>query len=141
MPMPLHVARFAGNERMERRHGMRPQQVLVVDDSPDIRELWRVWLNFWGFAVQEAGNGAEAVHKAQLNPPDLILMDLWMPVLDGVEATKQLKDDARTAHVPVVALSAQTTAPGKAAVTDAGAEAFIQKPCDPEECFDTYGRH
>src|SRR5687768_3777777 len=67
---------------MDRRNGMRPQQVLVVDDSPDIRELWRMWLNFWGFAVQEAGDGAEAVDKAQLNPPDLILMDLWMPVLD-----------------------------------------------------------
>jgi two-component system, cell cycle response regulator DivK len=118
---------------MERRHGTRPQQVLVVDDSADIRELWRLWLNFWGFAVQEAQNGAEAVKKARLNPPDLVLMDLWMPVLDGLEATKQLKDDARTAHVPVVALSAQATAPGEAEVADAGAEAFIQKPCDPEE--------
>ena len=118
---------------MERRHGTRPQQVLVVADSADIRELWRLWLNFWGFAVQEAQNGAEAVKKARLNPPDLVLMDLWMPVLDGLEATKQLKDDARTAHVPVVALSAQATAPGEAEVADAGAEAFIQKPCDPEE--------
>ena len=118
---------------MERRHGTRPQQVLVVDDSADIRELWRLWLNFWGFAVQEAQNGAEAVKKARLNPPDLVLMDLWMPVLDGLEATKQLKDDARTAHVPVVALSAQATAPGEAEATGAGAEAFIQKPCDPEE--------
>jgi len=118
---------------MERRHGTRPQQVSVVDDSADIHELWRLWLDFWGFAVQEAQNGAEAVKKARLNPPDLVLMDLWMPVLDGLEATKQLKDDARTAHVPVVALSAQATAPGEAEVADAGAEAFIQKPCDPEE--------
>jgi len=45
---------------MERRHGMRPQQILVVDDSAEIRELWRIWLNFWGFGVQEARNGAEA---------------------------------------------------------------------------------
>ena len=118
---------------MERRHGVRPQQVLVVDDSADVRELWCMWLNFWGFAVQQAGNGADAVRKAQMNPPDLILMDLWMPVLDGVEATKQLRDDARTAHVPVVALSAQTTAPGRAEIAEAGATAFIQKPCDPEE--------
>jgi two-component system cell cycle response regulator DivK len=118
---------------MERRHRTRPQQVLVVDDSADIRELWRLWLNFWGFTVQEAQNGAEAVRKAQLNPPDLVLMDLWMPVLDGVQATKQLKDDPRTAHVPVVALSAQATVPGEPEVTDAGAEVFIQKPCDPEE--------
>jgi two-component system cell cycle response regulator DivK len=118
---------------MERRRRTRPQQVLVVDDSADIRELWRMWLNFWGFAVQEARNGEEAVRKARLSPPDLVLMDLWMPVLDGVEAMKQLKDDARTAHVPVVALSAQTSDPGEAEVTEAGAEAFVQKPCDPEE--------
>ena len=128
-----HVAQFASSTCMERRRRTRPQQVLVVDDSADIRELWRMWLNFWGFAVQEARNGEEAVQKARLSPPDLVLMDLWMPVLDGVEAMKQLKDDARTAHVPVVALSAQTADPGEAEVTEAGAEAFIQKPCDPEE--------
>lgn len=92
-----------------------------------------MWLNFWGFEVQEASNGAEAVRKACLSPPDLVLMDLWMPVLDGVEATKQLRDDARTAHVPVVALSAQTASPGPAEVAEAGADAFVQKPCDPDD--------
>jgi Response regulator containing CheY-like receiver, AAA-type ATPase, and DNA-binding domains len=118
---------------MERRIGTRPQRVLVVDDSAEIRELWRLWLNFWGFAVQEAANGAEAVQKARLNPPDLVLMDLWMPVLDGLEATRQLKEYPSTAHVPVVALSAQTVSPEPKEVTEAGAKAFVQKPCDPDE--------
>jgi two-component system cell cycle response regulator DivK len=118
---------------MARRMGTRRQRVLVVDDSAEIRELWRLCLNFWGFAVQEAANGEEAVQKARLSPPDLILMDLSMPVLDGVQATRQLKEDPSTAHVPVVALSAQTTEPGAEEVTNAGAEAFVQKPCDPEE--------
>lgn len=56
-----------------------------------------------------------------------------MPVLDGVDATKRLRGDPRTAHVPVVALGAQASRPGSADVTDAGTHAFIQKPCDPDE--------
>ena len=118
---------------MERRPRTRPQRVLVADDSPDIRKLWRMWLSYWGFAVDEARNRAEAVQKAQRSRPDLVLMDVGMPVLDGVEATKQLKDDPRKAHVPVVALSAQTSSPGAAEVTAAGAEAFVQKPCEPDD--------
>ena len=118
---------------MERRVRARPQRVLIVDDVAEIRELWRLWLTFWGFAVQEARNGAEAVQMALANPPDLVLMDLWMPVLDGMEAMKQLKDDARTADVPVVALSAQAVTPSPDDVVDAGAITFVQKPCDPDE--------
>ena len=128
-----HVATFAGTFTMERRQRTRPQRVLVVDDNADIRELWRMWLDFWGFDVQEARDGAEAVHKALMDPPDLVLMDLWMPVLDGVEATRQLKEDARTAHVPVVALSAQAGSPSAADVAEAGAHTFVRKPCDPDE--------
>jgi CheY-like chemotaxis protein len=118
---------------MERRVRARPQRVLIVDDVAEIRELWRLWLTFWGFAVQEARNGAEAVQMALANPPDLVLMDLWMPVLDGMEAMKQLKDDARTADVPVVALSAQAVTPSPDDVVEAGAITFVQKPCDPDE--------
>jgi len=118
---------------MERRVRARPQRILIVDDAAEIRELWRLWLTFWGFAVQEAQNGAEAVRMALASPPDLVLMDLWMPVLDGLQAMRQLKDDARTAHVPVVALSAQATSPAPAAIKEAGACTFVQKPCDPDE--------
>jgi two-component system cell cycle response regulator DivK len=121
---------------MERRVRPRPQRVLIVDDMPEIRELWRLWLTYWGFSVQEARNGAEAVRQAQASPPDLVLMDLWMPVLDGLQATRQLKEDKRTAHVPVLALSAQATAPGPEIAAQAGAQAFVQKPCDPDELLD-----
>jgi len=106
--------------------------VLIVDDSPDIRELWRLWLTFWGFAVEEARNGSEALEKATAATPDLVLMDLWMPVLDGMEALKRLKSDTRTARVPVLALSAQSDAPDPSAVVRAGADAFVAKPCDPD---------
>lgn len=68
---------------MERRLASRPQRVLLVDDSADLRALWKLWLMFWGFGVEEARNGAEAVEKARTHLPDLVLMDLAMPVLDG----------------------------------------------------------
>jgi len=121
---------------VERRKGPRPQRVLIVDDSTDIRDLWRVWLTFWGFQVEEARNGFEGIQKAALNVPDLVLMDMWMPGLDGVEAMKLLKADARTAHVPVLAVSAQSELPDAATVAAAGADAFIPKPCDPDLLLD-----
>ena len=68
--------------------------------------------------------------------PDLILMDLWMPVIDGVEATRRLKADRRTSHVPVLAVSAQTDAPDSSAALAAGADAFLTKPCDPDRLLD-----
>ena len=121
---------------MERRKSSRPQRVLVVDDSADIRELWRLWLTFWGFSVHEARNGYDAIQKATDLQPDLILMDLWMPVVDGVEAMRRLKADSRTSHVPVLAVSAQTHAPDSSAALAAGADAFLTKPCDPDKLLD-----
>ena len=118
---------------MDRRVRPRPQRVLVVDDVAEIRELWKLWLTFWGFSVQEARNGAEAVEKATAAPPDLVLMDLWMPVLDGLQAMKQLRGDVRTAHIPVVALSAQALVPNAEAAAQAGATTFVQKPVEPDE--------
>ena len=118
---------------MERRSIPRPQRVLIADDSADIREMWRLWLTCWGFAVDEAANGAEAVQKARLHPPDLVLMDLWMPVLDGLDATRELKADPATASVPVLALSAQRTMPAAAQAKEAGCEMLLGKPLDPDE--------
>lgn len=118
---------------MERRSIPRPQRVLIADDSADIREMWRLWLTCWGFAVDEAANGAEAVQKAKLHPPDLVLMDLWMPVLDGLDATRALKADPVTASVPVLALSAQRTMPAAAQAKEAGCEILLGKPLDPDE--------
>ena len=107
-----------------------------MDDSDDIRELWRLWLTFWNFSVDEARDGHEAVRKAVVDVPDLILMDLWMPGVDGVEAVKRLKRDPRTAAVPVVAMSAQSSAPNPSTVIAAGADAFLSKPSDPEVMLD-----
>jgi CheY-like chemotaxis protein len=115
---------------MERRAGLRPQLVLVADDHADTRELWAVVLRHHGFIVDEARDGAEAVRKAIARQPALVLMDVWMPVIDGLTATAQLKADPRTAGIPVLALSAQCTTPGPTEVRAAGADEFLEKPCD-----------
>ena len=123
-------------EHRDRRRQPRPQRVLLVDDSDDIRELWRLWLTYWNFSVEEARDGQEAVSKALHSVPDLILMDLWMPVVDGVEALKRLKRDPRTADVPVVVLSAQNRTPDAQTVVAAGAETMLDKPSDPDVLLD-----
>jgi DNA-binding response OmpR family regulator len=121
---------------MERRLMPRPQTVLIVDDSPDMRELWRLWLTFWGFHVEEARNGAEGVQKTRTFRPHVVLMDLWMPVLDGFRAIRLLKADATTADVRVLALSADGYPPAPEHALEAGADVFLEKPVDPNRLLD-----
>ena len=117
---------------MEQDTFVRRRRVLVVDDSRDIRDVWHDWLTIWGFDVDHAANGKEAVAMAIASPPDLVLMDWTMPVLNGLAATAQLKADAATAFIPVLALSADTFAPTPQEALDAGCEGFLGKPVTPE---------
>src|SRR5205807_9357571 len=87
----------------------RPR-VLVVDDYPDAREMYTEYLEFSGFEVVQASNGAEALERAIDTIPDIILMDLSLPVMDGWEATRRLKADRRTWDIPVVALTGHALA-------------------------------
>jgi two-component system cell cycle response regulator DivK len=87
----------------------RPR-VLLVDDYPDAREMYSEYLEFSGFDVVEAGNGMEALQRAVDTAPDIILMDLSLPVMDGWEATRRLKADQRTRAIPVVALTGHALA-------------------------------
>ena len=120
----------------ERRILPRPQRVLVVDDSADVRELWTMWLQFWGFAVEHANNGMEAIKKARTFQPHLVLMDLWMPVVDGLKATETLKADPHMKDVPVLALSADTFSAMGERAREAGAELFLAKPVNPDVLLD-----
>jgi CheY-like chemotaxis protein len=108
------------------------KRVLIVDDSVDVRDVWHDWLTIWGFDVEEAENGEEAVRKAAACPPDLVLMDWTMPVLDGLRATELLKENASTAMVPVLALSADTFSPTPQEALGAGCASFLGKPVTPE---------
>jgi CheY-like chemotaxis protein len=120
----------------ERRVLPRPQRILVVDDSSDVRELWTMWLQFWGFAVEQAANGLEAVKKARTFQPHLVLMDLWMPIVDGLKATETLKADPHMKDIPVLALSADTFSPLCDRAIQAGADRFLAKPVSPDALLD-----
>jgi CheY-like chemotaxis protein len=121
---------------MERRHTPQPQRILIADDSADMREMWRLWLSCWEFTVEEAANGAEAVQGARSNPPDLVLMDLWMPVVEGLQATRELKNDPLTASAPILALSAQRSFPAAEQAEVAGCDMLLPKPLDPDELLE-----
>src|SRR5262245_2573450 len=88
----------------------RPPLILVVDDFQDNREMFAEYLSYSGFRVEEAADGVEALEKAFANVPDLVLMDLSLPEMDGWEATRRLKSDPRTRQVPVVALTGHAQA-------------------------------
>jgi two-component system, cell cycle response regulator DivK len=110
----------------------RPR-VLLVDDYPDAREMYAEYLEFSGFDVVEAENGMEALQRAVETSPDIILMDLSLPVMDGWEATRRLKADKRTAPIPVVALTGHALAGISEGAKKAGCDAFVTKPCLPED--------
>jgi len=110
----------------------RPR-VLLVDDYPDAREMYTEYLQYSGFDVVEAENGMEALQRAIDATPDIILMDLSLPVMDGWEATRRLKADERTASIPVVALTGHALAGISEGAKKAGCDAFVTKPCLPED--------
>jgi len=107
--------------------------VLLVDDYPDAREMYSQYLEFSGFSVVQAANGLEALQRATDYAPDIILMDLSLPVMDGWEATRRLKSNARTATIPVVALTGHALAGISEGARQAGCDAFVTKPCLPED--------
>src|SRR5262249_29969020 len=105
--------------------------ILVVDDYRDARDMFAEYLRYSGYRVAEAANGEEAVEKAIELLPDVVLMDLSLPVLDGWEATKRLKSDPRTASVRILAVTGHTLSGSKEEATGAGCDGFIAKPCLP----------
>jgi two-component system, cell cycle response regulator DivK len=107
--------------------------ILVVDDYQDAREMYAEYLQFSGFRVAEARNGNEAVDQAFALKPDLILMDLSLPGMDGWEATRRLKADERTRHIPIVALTGHALAGASDGAKKAGCDSFVTKPCLPDD--------
>jgi CheY-like chemotaxis protein len=107
--------------------------VLLVDDYPDAREMYSEYLRFAGFDVVQASNGIEALQQAIDTSPDIVLMDLSLPVMDGWEATRRLKADARTASIPVVAVTGHSLAGVAEKARRLGCASFVTKPCLPED--------
>jgi two-component system, cell cycle response regulator DivK len=110
--------------------------VLLVDDYPDNRDIYVQFLTYSGLQVEEAENGHQALEKAFTLRPDVIVMDLSLPGLDGWEATRRIKGDPRTREIPVIALTGHALAGHSKGALDAGCDAFITKPCLPERLLE-----
>lgn len=108
----------------------RAPRALIVDDSAAVRRMWTYWLTDLGFTVVEAFDGADAVKKASERCPDVVLLDLAMPVMDGLEALRRLRAQKPTARVPVIMLSAQEEGADRARAL--GADGFLLKPVLPD---------
>ena len=112
---------------------MPAKMVLIVEDDPDNRAIYQTILEHAGYRVVLAVNGQEGVERATAQPPDLILMDLSMPVMDGWEAIRQLRSDPRTASVPACVLSAHVIVDGGYhAAIRAGFQGYLTKPVEPK---------
>ena len=109
--------------------------VLIAEDDSDTRFLYATYFLLQGWKVQAAEDGEIAIARARESLPDIIVMDLAMPHLDGWKATRRLKKDQRTASIPIVACTAHAFGRPVEDALDAGCDAYIVKPCLPEQLF------
>jgi len=107
--------------------------VLLVEDTEDNRQMMRRLLEMSGFRVVEATNGREAVEVASQVQPQIILMDLSLPIIDGLAATRQIRNQPELNQVPIVAVSAHDTADFHSEALDAGCDAYVTKPINYTE--------
>lgn len=107
-----------------------PRRILVVDDNPDNRDVLSRILELSGYAVLSANNGVHALDVAEQSTPDLILMDLAMPEMDGWEATSALKTRPHLSHIPVIALTGHVTTDDIRRAINAGCQDYLAKPVD-----------
>jgi len=106
--------------------------ILVVDDDEDIRSIYAESLELNGFQVQHACDGQQALAAALAEPPSAVVMDLDMPVMDGLTATHRLKRDARTMRVPIIVVTGSTRPEELQRARLAGCDALLAKPCPPD---------
>ena len=109
------------------------KKILVVDDTEDNRQILRDLLGMAGYDMVEAHDGAEAVERASEHRPDLILMDIQMPVMDGYEATRRIKAIPELKAIPVVAVTSYALSGDEARTREAGCDAYIAKPYSPRQ--------
>ena len=120
---------------------MAGQVILIVDDNANNRKLTRDVLEFSGFGTLEAAGGVEGVAMAQEHVPDLVLMDIRMPDLSGTEALKLLREDSRTAELPIVALTSSTMRGDEDRFLTEGFDGYLPKPISVREFPDQVRRY
>jgi two-component system, cell cycle response regulator DivK len=120
------------NTEFPPKEEVQKKTVLVVDDYDDAREMYSEYLEYLGYQVETARDGQEAIVRARETLPDIILMDLSLPVVNGWEATRQLKGDERTRDIPVMALTGHVLPTHAEQAWEAGCDAFLAKPALPD---------
>jgi two-component system, cell cycle response regulator len=106
----------------------QPQRILVVDDHPDNIEIIHARLVSRGFEVDTATNGQEALERVKQNPPHLILLDVMMPLMDGYEVSRRIKNDDELPYIPIILVTARDSTQDKVEGLDAGADDYLTKP-------------
>jgi two-component system cell cycle response regulator DivK len=114
--------------------------VLIVEDNEKNMKLARDVLQHKGYQTLEATTGEDGVALAKARQPDLVLMDIQLPGISGIEALGQIRADAATAHIPVVAVTASVTPTDRSQITAAGFDAFLGKPINLKEFLETVKR-
>lgn len=115
---------------------MAPPTVLVVEDDPTILQLLEVNFEMEGFTVLRAADGALGLESARTNSPDIIVSDVMMPVMSGLEMVRELKSSPATASIPVILLSAKAQGADVRHGLDTGADGYITKPFEPLDLLD-----
>ena len=124
-PSTLRDTREDRHERSKREDGP------AGGDNEDNRIVYSTILRHFGYAVTEALNGEEGIAKARSEKPDLILMDISIPIIDGWEATQVLKHDPETSRIPIIALTAHALASDREKAMEVGCDGYLAKPCEP----------
>lgn len=112
---------------------MNKKRILVVDDEMDLVETLRFSLELEGYEVLTSYNGEEALHLARNNQPDLILLDVMLPKMDGYKVCRLLKFDARYKHIPILMLTAKAQEKDRITGQETGADEYITKPFEMED--------
>src|SRR5687767_14273612 len=108
---------------------VRPPLVLIVEDDTDTREMYSEFLSHSGLRVAEAHSGRRALERVREQTPDVVVTDIAMPGMDGLELSRQLRSSAPTRDVPIIAVSGNASESAR----EAGADVVLEKPCTPDE--------
>jgi two-component system cell cycle response regulator DivK len=114
--------------------------ILYIEDNPQNIRLVRKMLSVGGYTMQEAFDGLSGVQKAQEAMPELILLDINLPDIDGIEATRRLKHDPQTQHIPVIALTTHVVSGDREQFLEAGCDGYLAKPIGKNELLSTVAR-
>jgi two-component system cell cycle response regulator DivK len=117
------------------------KRVLLVEDNEDNAIIYSTILRYGGFDVIEARDGMAGIDAAKSERPAVILMDVSIPVIDGLEATRRIKADPMTAGIPIIALTAHALPSDQERALEAGCDAYLAKPAEPRVVLETVRQH